>query len=503
MQRKHALAACVAATALGLAAAVTAPALAEPERAAPAPAAGAGLAADLPAGLLKAVQRDLNLTAEQALARLAQEDRAARDQAALRKRLGARYGGAWVRNGTLVVGVTDPAQAAQVRAAGAEPQVVARSQEQLEAAVARLDAAAAKAPKTVPGWYVDSTSNSVVVLSRASGVGAARAFVRSAGVDAAAVRIQESTEAPRPLIDVIGGNAYHIGTGSRCSVGFSVTNGGFVTAGHCGRTGASTSNPSGSFAGSSFPGNDYAWVRVSAGNTMRPLVNNYSGGTVTVAGSTQAAVGATVCRSGSTTGWRCGTIQAFNQSVTYPEGTVSGLIRTTVCAEPGDSGGSLVAGNQAQGVTSGGSGNCRTGGTTYFQPVNEILQVYNLTLMTGTGGTPPPPGSTPPPGTGCSSHANRFSGSLSAGGQAIQPNNSYFQTTGSGTHSACLTGPTGADFDLYLQKWNGSAWANVASGTSPGANETLTYNGTAGYYRYRVHAYSGSGSYTLGYTRPA
>ncbi|HWH00005.1 MAG TPA: carbohydrate-binding protein, partial [Pilimelia sp.] len=71
-------------------------------------------------------------------------------------------------------------------------------------------------------------------------------------------------------------------------------------------------------------------------------------------------------------------------------------IRTTVCAEPGDSGGSLIAGTQAQGVTSGGSGNCRTGGTTYFQPVNEILQVYSLTLMTG-GSTPPPSTTSRPP----------------------------------------------------------------------------------------------------------
>ena len=96
-----------------------------------------------------------------------------------------------------------------------------------------------------------------------------------------------------------------------------------------------------------------------------------------------AAVGASVCRSGSTTGWHCGTIQARDASVTYSQGTVSGLIRTNVCAEPGDSGGSFIAGTQAQGVTSGGSGNCSSGGTTYFQPVNEILSAYGLTLTTG------------------------------------------------------------------------------------------------------------------------
>ncbi len=149
--------------------------------------------------------------------------------------------------------------------------------------------------------------------------------------------------------------------------------------------------------GPSFPGNDYAWVRVAAGNTPRALVNRYPG-TVPVAGSTEAAVGSSVCRSGSTTGWRCGTIQQKNASVTYPEGTITGLTRTNACAEPGDSGGSWLTGDQAQGVTSGGSGNCTSGGVIYFQPVNEILSAYNLTL-TVSGGTPPTtPPTTPPPG---------------------------------------------------------------------------------------------------------
>ena len=67
----------------------------------------------------------------------------------------------------------------------------------------------------------------------------------------------------------------------------------------------------------------------------------------------------------------------------YAEGTVTGLTRTNVCAEPGDSGGSFISGNQAQGMTSGGSGNCTFGGTTYFQPVNEVLSAYNLRLITG------------------------------------------------------------------------------------------------------------------------
>jgi streptogrisin C len=65
---------------------------------------------------------------------------------------------------------------------------------------------------------------------------------------------------------------------------------------------------------------------------------------------------------------------------------VSGLSRSNACAEPGDSGGSWITGNQAQGVTSGGSGNCSSGATMWFQPVNEILGVYGLSLTTTGGG---------------------------------------------------------------------------------------------------------------------
>ncbi|MBB5954239.1 streptogrisin C [Saccharothrix tamanrassetensis] len=472
---------------LALAAAlVAAGALSGTAQAAPAPA-------DQSTEILSAIQRDLGLDANQARERLS-ADKASSDTARdLRKHLDARFGGAWIdSSGTLTVGVTSRADLDQVgRGRG---KLVQRSERDLDAVKSTLDRNASRAPRSVPGWYVDLPTNTVVVKSHSDKLSAARAFVAASGVNASAVRYVPTNEAPRPLIDVIGGNAYNIGSGTRCSVGFSV-NGGFVTAGHCGTTGASTSNPSGSFRGSSFPGNDYAWVQVAAGNTPRGLVNNYSGGTVSVAGSQDAAVGATVCRSGSTTGWHCGTIQARNSSVSYPQGTVTGLIQTTVCAEPGDSGGSLVAGNQAQGVTSGGSGNCRTGGTTYFQPVNEILQAYGLSLITSGGGNPNPP-------TGCATSEVRYNGSLAAGGQAYQPNNSYYQSTVSGAHVGCLAGPTGADFDLYLEKWNGSAWAVVAKGDSPAASETVNYNGTAGYYRFRVHAYSGSGSYTLGVTNP-
>jgi hypothetical protein len=80
------------------------------------------------------------------------------------------------------------------------------------------------------------------------------------------------------------------------------------------------------------------------------------------------------------TGVHSGTVQALNATVNYAEGTVSGLIKTNVCAEGGDSGGSLFDGSKAIGLTSGGSGNCSSGGTTYFQPVTEALSVYGVSV---------------------------------------------------------------------------------------------------------------------------
>ena len=63
------------------------------------------------------------------------------------------------------------------------------------------------------------------------------------------------------------------------------------------------------------------------------------------------------------------------------DGIVYGLIQTNVCAEPGDSGGSLFAGTTALGLTSGGSGNCSSGGTTFFQPVMEALSAYGVSVF--------------------------------------------------------------------------------------------------------------------------
>ncbi|MFE7469416.1 S1 family peptidase [Streptomyces sp. NPDC057499] len=339
------------------------------------------------AGLLLAMRRDLGLTEGRARARLAAEKTARAVRGKARRAAGPSYAGAWFDPATnrLTVAVTDARASDAVRAYGASVRLVRHTARQLDAAKERIDGLTA--PDGVSGWHVDPKANRVVVDVVASAVSDndVRAFVDRARATGPVV-VRRTPEAPRTFAaGTVGGDPYYTGN-VRCSIGFSVY-GGFVTAGHCGQAGAAVSgwdrSAIGNFQGSSFPGDDYAWVGVGNGWWTVPVVLGW--GTVSdqlVRGSAEAPVGASVCRSGSTSHWHCGNVLATNETVNYSQGAVYQMTRTSVCAEPGDSGGSFISGDQAQGVTSGGWGNCTSGGETWHQPVNEILNRYGLTLHT-------------------------------------------------------------------------------------------------------------------------
>lgn len=358
------------------------------------------IASSLHPEILKAMKRDLGLDEAQATARVAREISAVEVIDSLKTTAGAAFAGAWVADdgNTINVAVTDESLVDAITAAGATPAIMANPLSKLEEAKSKLDSlnaapatlgtlSTAKASSGVAAWYIDVVANKIVFESLESSTAQAKGLAGQVGLVDSEFEVRTVKEMPTTFATIRGGDAYLIGGSSRCSVGFSVTTG-FVTAGHCGRSGASASTTGGaslgSFAGSVFPGSaDMAWVRTSSGHTLQGRINNYNGGTLPVSGSTQAAIGASICRSGSTTGVHCGTVRSFGVTVNYSQGSVTGLTGTNVCAEPGDSGGSFYSGAQAQGVTSGGSGNCRSGGTTYFQPVNEILSTYGLTLVRG------------------------------------------------------------------------------------------------------------------------
>lgn len=130
-----------------------------------------------------------------------------------------------------------------------------------------------------------------------------------------------------------------------------------------------------------------------------------------------------------------------------------------------------------------------TGRLTGIGTDSPNVLVYSL--LSGGGGTPPPT---------CS--GGTYTGTLSSGQAHIHPNGTYYQSTISGIHSGVLTGPSNADFDLRLYRWNGASWVVVASSTGTTSNESISYNGAAGYYYWRVNSYSGSGSYSLCTSRP-
>jgi streptogrisin C len=342
-------------------------------------------------GLLAAMRDEFGLTTQQAKTRLAQESEAARLEPLARGAAGEAFGGAWFDPalGKLVVALTDQAKASAVRATGAETTIAQTTEAALAAAKAAIDAESrtTPAPPEVAGWRTDVRTGTVEidVLSGARSPELDR-FLAAAN-KAGPVTVHPTASVPRTFsAGTVGGDPYYINGNTRCSIGFSVQ-GGFVSAGHCGGAGSSVvgwdGSAMGSFAASSFPGNDYSFIRISNGWYTVPVVLGW--GTVSdvlVRGSAEAPVGASICRSGSTTHWHCGTVAGKNETVNYSQGAVYQMTRTSVCAEPGDSGGSFISGDQAQGVTSGGSGNCSSGGTTFFQPVNEILGAYGLSLVT-------------------------------------------------------------------------------------------------------------------------
>ncbi|MFE2679928.1 S1 family peptidase [Streptomyces hygroscopicus] len=233
-------------------------------------------------------------------------------------------------------------------------------------------------------WYVDKATNKLVVTADSTVSRSEIAKIKNtAGASADAIEVKRTPGKIQKLIS--GGDAIYASSW-RCSLGFNVRNSSgtnyFVTAGHC-TDGAGTwwsnsghTSTIGSTAGSSFPTNDYGLVRYSGSVSPEGTV-----GSQDITSAANPTVGQTVTRRGSTTGIHSGRVTALNATVNYGNGDiVYGMIQTTVCAEPGDSGGPLYAGSTALGLTSGGSGNCTSGGTTFFQPVVEALNAYGVNV---------------------------------------------------------------------------------------------------------------------------
>ncbi len=126
----------------------------------------------------------------------------------------------------------------------------------------------------------------------------------------------------------------------------------------------------------------------------------------------------------------------------------------------------------------------------------------NLGGMSATCGAPHANNPAPQPQVPCAGCVG-YNGSLAGkGASQQQPNGSYYQSLKSGLHEGYLQGPAGTDFDLYLFKWHNNNWVQVAKAETASTNETIKYNGTAGYYTWLVSSWSGAGNYTLYINKP-
>ena len=247
-------------------------------------------------------------------------------------------------------------------------------------------------------------------------------------------RVGEPIAGLLPAADLRGGTPYTfntVGGGFRCSVGFvgrdTVTaQAQIMSAGHCEGDGllrvAKTSTaPTVSGGGLGNPSQiigdaglhvtdlyanpgftdptyyDYGLTPVT-GTPWTPLPEVVTWGGSTSGGPLDSAPlvirdagpaldGATLCKSGATTGWTCGVILDVDQ--VNAVGTAScpgagdaycvGSIEASICVRSGDSGGSAVVGSRAVGITSASSvisGSCTSGGLGVFATLYSANPAY-------------------------------------------------------------------------------------------------------------------------------
>jgi hypothetical protein len=193
------------------------------------------------------------------------------------------------------------------------------------------------------------------------------------------------------------------------------------------------------------------------------------------------APGSSITSAWYTSNTATNTISGTSMASPHVAGAAAVYLEANPSATPAQVAGALIAAATTDKVTNPGSGS-----------PNRLLYI----APPGGGGTNPPPTDTCGPGT------QTFTGSLARTGSNVYgPAGGSYAATVSGTHRGCFTG-TGRDFDLYLQKLSGSTWTTVARSEGSASAESITYSGTAGTYRWRVYAYSGSGTFTLNWSKP-
>ncbi|MEE2034306.1 S1 family peptidase [Rhodococcus chondri] len=351
-------------------------------------------APELPAELVEALQRDLNLSPEQYLERAARAQELGDYARSFRAERPSDFAGAWLgEDGQPVVAVTNSEAARRAQDDGYQATVAPVSADGLEQALAELNRWVSALPRDVSSQVnntsIDVLNNQIVIDIVNSPVG--RALNLPSLI--ANVQVQLSPGLPANDPAPLGGDTYITADGDVrttpldrigiCSFGFNGVDGNGdavnLTAGHCdavardqggstvylpNRSNIDDSTKIGTFTSSTVGTDstlDYGVISldkagVDAGLT-RPAVRGGNGSTLTVTGTAVPVVGAPVCKSGQSSSFTCGVVAAdrIETQLIYANGTASTIrgFATTACTLSGDSGGAIVTGTLALGVISG------------------------------------------------------------------------------------------------------------------------------------------------------
>ncbi|MFG1790346.1 S1 family peptidase [Nocardia sp. NPDC049149] len=351
-------------------------------------------APNLPAELVAAVARDLKISPAEYLHRAEVAQQVAAFATTAQRQYPDVFGGAWLDDkGKPVVALAQGpgADAAQKAAdsAGFEVRNVAKSEASLrgeKSAFERwLDGQPEAVSALVRGVVIDTVNNSIAV--RVDQVGLPMpSFIDPARVIVMAPPIAGEKET-LPQADAIAGAAGGVLAGGdgyasvagrtslRCSLGFNGTDrsGAVVniTAGHCNPDipSAGANNAAkvhevrdnrlgaelGQFQKSVLGSQDYSIIKINDQAKDRFGNNEVrvpGAASIPIDGVATPVVGAPVCKSGSRTGFSCGVVNAVDQTVQVGDRELTQAFSANICALPGDSGGPIVTGRLALGISS-------------------------------------------------------------------------------------------------------------------------------------------------------
>lgn len=349
-------------------------------------------ASTLPAELVDALARDLAISPDEYLAQAALGQRLAEFSQDARARFQEAFAGTWIEDGVGVVALADGADRAQAEAsasaAGFTVRPVAQSEQNLQSQIDRFDSWLATQPPVIAdlvrGIALDVVHNRLVVRADTQGSLQLPDFLPNIQILPSPSPLEPNPIIPGQLTPSIPGDAVHggdafaavgAGVGLRCSLGFNATDGAGnpvnVTAGHCdpNRPAAGTGSASkayeltpngagallGTFTKSVLDRYDYAIIRADASASHRFRNNGVrvpGAAPLPITGTADPVVGAPVCKSGLTTGFSCGRVLSVGQDVQVGARTIVGGFSTSICALQGDSGGTIVTGTSALGISS-------------------------------------------------------------------------------------------------------------------------------------------------------